>query len=229
MDRLDALGDPAVRAVLLAVRGRARPVTADELAPELRVHRNVVRSRLERLAAAGLVEVAYERRTERTGPGSGRPAKTYAAAPETRSLEFPERRWERVLGLLVEQLPTRGRPRLLADTGVAFGRELARAAGIRKSRSPAAALESVAAAVRSLGYQASVESAGPDGGVIVSPTCPLRPLVFDAPATSGLDRGMWRGLVESALSGTDSAKISCTTHDCAERHSACRIAVRLRR
>jgi predicted ArsR family transcriptional regulator len=229
MDGLNALGDPAVRATLLAVRGHARPVTADELAPELGVHRNVARSRLERLAVAGLVDIAYERRTERAGPGSGRPAKTYAAAPETRSLEFPERRWERVLELLVEQLPTRGRPRLLADAGVAFGRELARTAGIRKSRSPAAALESVAAAVRSLGYQASVASAGLAGGVIVSPTCPLRPLVVEAPETSGLDQGMWRGLVESALTGIDAAKISCATHECADRHSACRIAIRLRR
>jgi DNA-binding transcriptional ArsR family regulator len=81
-----------LRAALSYVLAQARPVTADELAGSQGTHRNVARSRLERLADAGLVTRGYERRTGRSGPGAGRPAKTYAVAPQSCSIEFPQRR-----------------------------------------------------------------------------------------------------------------------------------------
>lgn len=72
-------------------RSQPLPVTAHDVASAQRIHRNVARARLERLADAGLLIRSFERRTGRTGPGAGRPAKTYRVAPELSAIEFPGR------------------------------------------------------------------------------------------------------------------------------------------
>src|SRR5947208_17094791 len=106
MDELEAVGDPELRTTLLYARGEARPVTADDLAAAHDVHRNVARSRLERLVEAGLLAPGYERRSGRTGPGAGRPAKTYAVVPELGASEVPARRYETPVALVVHGLPS---------------------------------------------------------------------------------------------------------------------------
>src|SRR5215213_1694609 len=102
-------GNAALWATLLFVRSRDGPVTAAETAAALGIHRTVARWRLERLAEAGALVRAFERRTGRTGPGAGRPSKTYAVAPETTQTEFPARRYDELVSLLIAALPPRGR------------------------------------------------------------------------------------------------------------------------
>src|SRR5262245_30706227 len=160
MDRLSAVGDPGLRSALAFVRSRERCITADELAAHEGIHRNVARSRLERLARVGLVETGTARE------GVGRPAKTYRAAPELVALEFPDHHYAALVGLLSE-----GRSDLVG-IGNAFGRRLAHEAGLKSRRS----LDEVCAGLRRLGFQARHED-----GVIVTPTCPLRPLVATHP------------------------------------------------
>src|SRR5438046_9891652 len=109
MHRLDSIGDRELRETLLYARAQPLPVTADEVASAQRIHRNVARGRLERLADAGLLLPSFERRTGRTGPGAGRPAKTYRVAPELTAIEVPERRYERLIGLASGRLRDRGR------------------------------------------------------------------------------------------------------------------------
>jgi predicted ArsR family transcriptional regulator len=227
MDELAAVGDADLRAALLFARGRDRAVTADELAAAEGVHRNVARARLERLVEAGLLEVGYERRTGRTGPGAGRPAKTYAVAPSLESIEFPRRRYEALLGLMIDALPSRGRARKLHEIGAAFGSEIAGASGLRPARSRAGAFDAVCAAVGRLGYQAAVKEVGDDGAVLATPTCPLRPLVRSRPEAAELDRGMWAALVARAHGG-DVAQVECETRDCLLDHASCRVRIRLR-
>lgn len=227
MDELEAVGEPEAREAFGFVRGQARPVTADELAAAQHVHRNVARSRLERLAAAGLLETGYERRTGRSGPGAGRPAKTYRAAPELEAIEFPRRRYETLLGLLVDALPDEARSGALHDVGAAFGADLARAAGLRKARSLAAGVERMCAAVRRLGFQASVETVEADRAVIATPTCPLRPLVRRRPDAAEIDRGMWASLAAHGLAGVEVGEVACETHDCLVDHASCRVLIRL--
>ena len=200
MDRLTAVGDPALRSALGFVRGSEAAVTADELAEHAGIHRNVARSRLERLAAAGLLEAEFSR--GRGGPGAGRPAKTYRAAPELAAIEFPAHHYEDLVGLLAE-----GRTDL-HEVGAAFGRRLAQAAGLRQGRS----LDDVCAGLRRLGFQATCED-----DVIVTPTCPLRPLVAAQPQIAALDEGMWTGLV--------GGRASCTVEGCLDPTSPCRIQV----
>jgi predicted ArsR family transcriptional regulator len=223
VDRLEAVGDPGLRAALLFVRAGAVPVTADDLAVAQRIHRNVARSRLERLADAGLVQASFERRSERSGPGAGRPAKTYRAAPDLSGIEFPARHYETLLGLLAEELP---RERL-RGVGAAFGRELAHAAGVRPAKRTTAGLERVCSALRSLGYQATLERADGDEAVIATPNCPLRPLVVAQPDAAVIDEGMWAGLAEAALTGHRAAAIACEARACLDQHASCRIHLHL--
>ena len=91
MLRLDVIGEPELREMLLYVRGSDAPVNADDAATALGIHRSVARGRLERLLRVGLLEATFARRTGRSGPGAGRPAKLYSAASELEALEFPPR------------------------------------------------------------------------------------------------------------------------------------------
>lgn len=229
MNELDAVGDPELRATLLYARSQARPVSADELAEARGVHRNVARSRLERLVQAGLLVPGYERRTGRSGPGAGRPAKTYAVAPELAAIEFPRRRYESLLGHLLDVVPARGRTARLREAGAAFGAELAAAAGLRPASSPRVAFGRVCEALGVLGYQASVEHASAERAVIATPTCPLRPLVRAHPEAAELDRGMWAALAAHAVARAEVAQVQCETKDCFADHASCRVVLALRR
>jgi predicted ArsR family transcriptional regulator len=223
VDVLEAVGDPELRAALLFARAQARAVTADELAAAQDVHRNVARSRLERLVEAGLLVPGYERRSGRSGPGAGRPAKTYTVAPEREAIEFPARRYETLIGLLLDALP--GSPR---EAGIRFGEELGRAAGLRRSKRLADGFERMCRAVRDLGFQASVTEVTPEGAVIATPTCPLRPLVRTRPEAAELDRGMWAGLAAQALDGVEIEEVECETCNCLGDDASCSVRFRLR-
>ena len=228
MHRLDAIGDQELRETLLYARAQPLPVTADEVASAQRVHSNVARGRLERLAEAGLLIPSFERRTGRTGPGAGRPAKTYRVAPELSAIEFPERRYEQLIGLVVDVLPERRRRDRLHAVGVAFGRELAREGRLRPAKGLRTALGRVCAALGSLGYQASVAEVTGDHAVITSATCPLRPLVRARPRLAELDQGMWAALLARALTGTGVDQIGCDTPNCQRDDADCRVLLTLR-
>jgi predicted ArsR family transcriptional regulator len=223
MHRLDAIGDRELRETLLFARAQPQPVTADEVAAAQRIHRNVARGRLERLAETGLLIASFERRTGRTGPGSGRPAKTYRVAPELTAIEFPKRRYEQLIGLVVDALPERARCERLHEIGAAFGRELAGEARLRSAKTFRTALGRVCAALGGLGYQASVEEVNGEHAVITTATCPLRPLVRAHPDLATLDRGMWSALVARALEGTKVDQIVCDTPACDRDDADCHV------
>jgi len=226
---LDAVGTPALRDALLFVRGRPRPVSAEELAAAQEVHTNVARSRLDRLVEAGLLVSRFERRTGRTGPGAGRPAKIYSPAPETSAVEFPERNYADLVALLVDELPSRSRSGRLREVGVAFSRRLLARAPIRPVGDLRRGLERVCSALGELGFQAAVEEVDGQKAVLTTPTCPLRPLVVVHPELTEVDRGMWCGLVEAAVAGARAETVACETRDCFDDHASCRIVVEVER
>jgi predicted ArsR family transcriptional regulator len=228
MHRLDAVGDRELRETLLFARSQPQPVTADEVAAAQRIHRNVARGRLERLAEAGLLIASFERRTGRTGPGAGRPAKTYRVAPELTAIEFPKHHSDQLIGLLVAALPERRRRERLHETGVAFGVALARETRLRSARRFRTALGRVCGALGGLGYQASVAEVIGEHAVITTATCPLRPLVRAHPRLATLDRGTWAALVAQALEGSDVDQIVCDTPDCQRDDADCRVLLTLR-
>lgn len=223
MDALDVIGDPDLRETLLVVRRSPRVASIREVAAATGVHRNVARRRLERLAAAGLLTASFERPPSRTGPGAGRPAKVYAPTPDTAVIEFPKRRYPELVSLLVEAVPRRRRP----EVGTAFGAALAAAAGVEPARDPRAGLERLCEAIGRLGFQARLVALEGGRAEIVTPTCPLRPLVVANPAVAELDHAVWRGLVAAAVENVGVGDVGCATHDCLEPCSACRIFLSL--
>jgi predicted ArsR family transcriptional regulator len=227
LDRLAAAGDPQLRRVLLYARGRRDPFTAHDVSVVLGVHRNVARSRLDRLVEAGFLTVTPERTGGRRGPGAGRPAKIYRVAPELEGVEFPDRRLGELITLLVKKVPARGRPKALREAGEDFGRKLAAAAALKPSRSIGTGLERVCDALGTLGFQASVVSLDGDAAELASPTCPLRPLVVSCTDAGAIDRGMWAGLVERGIRGVSADRVQCQTPRCLTRDAACSVQLSL--
>ena len=228
MDSLAGIADRALLETLAFVRSRPAPVSADEAAEALGIHRNAARSRLDRLARADLVEVAFERRTGRSGPGAGRPAKVYAAAPETHIREYPRHRLEDLFSRVVDTLPKRGRAQRLRRIGEDFGRGLAADAELEPTDDVAEGLEAACAAVRRLGFQATLAQVDGMRAEIATPTCPLRPLVTTRPELAELDRGMWAGLVEQSVRRVEATDVRCETHSCLENHKSCSVLLELR-
>ncbi len=227
MDALSAVAQPQLRETLLYVRSQTCAVTADDVAARFRIHRNVARGRLERLSDAGLLTTTFERRTGRSGPGAGRPAKLYAVAPELTPLEFPRRHYEQLLGHLLDKVPTGGPRCLLERSGIEFGRELAARSHLGPEAGLAAAAARTCDALGRLGFQASLAEATGERAVIETPTCPLRPLVASNPRAAAVDRGTWIGLTEAFLRDDGASRIACETAGCLDDHASCRVVLSL--
>jgi predicted ArsR family transcriptional regulator len=227
MDRLDIIGGHELREMLLYVRGSAGPVTAADASAAIGVHRSVARSRLEQLVHAGLVETRFERRSGRSGPGAGRPAKFYAAAPEAEALEFPPRHFPTLVARLLDEVPVERRRQALRSAGEDFGRWLADAAGLEPAASLDEGLARVCGAIRSLGFHAVLNRIEGHTALIATPTCPLRPLVGENSDASHIDRGMWAGLVERSVLGVRAESVACETNSCLEGTEACMVVIRL--
>jgi predicted ArsR family transcriptional regulator len=223
MNVLDVIGDAELRETLLAVRRRPRSASIAEIAESTGVHRNVARRRLERLVAAGLLTASFERPPGRTGPGAGRPAKVYSPTPDTTAIEFPVRRYAELVGLLVDAVPAQR----LSAIGVEFGAALASSAGVEPADDTRTGLEGLCRALGEIGFQARLEHLEDGRAEIVTPTCPLRPLVVANPAVAEVDHALWRGLVAAAIDDVRVEDVACQTHDCVEPCSSCRITVSL--
>src|SRR5215218_6840094 len=89
-----ALAEPTRRRLYDHVVRGPEPVSRDEAAAAAAVPRATAAFHLDRLVADGLLDVHYERRTGRTGPGAGRPAKLYRRADCTVEVSFPERHYD---------------------------------------------------------------------------------------------------------------------------------------
>ena len=70
-----SLEEPTRRRIYDHVRSRPAPVSRDDVADALGVRRRTAAFHLDRLAEQGLLVVSFARRSGRSGPGAGRPAK----------------------------------------------------------------------------------------------------------------------------------------------------------
>jgi predicted ArsR family transcriptional regulator len=128
LQALSSLGDANRRRVYELVAGRPGAVSRDEVAAEVGISRTLAAYHLDRLAAEGLLTVAFERRTGRTGPGAGRPAKVYARADREIAVSVPPRDYHLAARLLADAAAgdTEGTTRrALSDAAGRLGRELA--------------------------------------------------------------------------------------------------------
>src|SRR5206468_6392072 len=106
------------------------PVSRDDVAAALSVPRATVAFHLDRLVDERLLAVGHERRSGRSGPGAGRPAKLYRRSELQVSVSVPERQYElagQLLATAIEEADeTGGSAReILARRAREHGAELA--------------------------------------------------------------------------------------------------------
>ncbi|GAA1605642.1 helix-turn-helix transcriptional regulator [Kribbella karoonensis] len=226
------LEEPTRRRLYEYVVAHAEPVSRDDAASALGIPRTTAAFHLDRLTDEGLLETCYERRTGRTGPGAGRPAKLYHRSDREIEISLPERQYAvagRLLAAAIQDAETTGlSPREAANRRAhTYGEALARAAAAATPTGDTADPDDAAGSagvgdrwgvlVRVLegsGFEPRVEEDG-----IALANCPFRRLAKEHPA---LVCGMNLHLVAGLLTGLDSplqAELAPTPGHCCVRIS----------
>lgn len=99
---LGTLTDPTRLAIYRLVVDADGPVSRDQAAEEIGVARQTAAYHLDRLAEQGLVDVEFVRLSGKTGPGAGRPAKTYVRSSREYAVTLPPRRYLLAARILLE-------------------------------------------------------------------------------------------------------------------------------
>ncbi len=164
-----ALAEPTRRRVYDHVASRSGPVDRDEVAAAVGLPRTTAAFHLDRLAQCGLLDVHFERRSGRTGPGAGRPSKLYRRAGSGVEVSFPERHYdlagELLAGALDEADASGERPAaVLERVAHRRGRELGESAGV-------SGRDGVLSLLEEQGYEPR-----PDGDAVVLGNCPFHVL-----------------------------------------------------
>jgi predicted ArsR family transcriptional regulator len=198
-----ALAEPTRRRLYDHVAGQPEPVSRDEAAAAVAVPRATAAFHLDRLVDDGLLEVHFERRTGRTGPGAGRPAKLYRRADCTVEVSFPERHYDLAGDLLAAAMMAAEEsgesPRaVLARLAYERGRDLG--AGAPPGDGRAAAL----GVLEQHGFEPRAE----DGAVTLA-NCPFHILAREH---TDLVCGMNLRLLEGVLDGVPSADLEARLH-----------------
>lgn len=105
------LEEPTRRRLYEYVVAQPAPVSREEAAAALGIPRTTAAFHLDRLTEEGLLATGFERRTGRTGPGAGRPAKLYHRSDREIEITLPERQYAvagRLLAAAVEDAETTG-------------------------------------------------------------------------------------------------------------------------
>ncbi|MEU4421405.1 transcriptional regulator [Actinoplanes sp. NPDC024001] len=178
---VSALTDGVRRAAYRVVAdATAGPVGRDEVAEALGVGRTLAAFHLDKLVDSGLLEVSYARRSGRTGPGAGRPAKLYRISAAEHAVSVPPRAYRTAAELLAEALERSGADQVLF--------EVAREQGLADAtRDPAEMLAE-------RGY---APVAGPDR--IELRNCPFHHLAEQfPPLVCGMNLALLEGLTEGS-------------------------------
>jgi predicted ArsR family transcriptional regulator len=168
---LSALNDATRRRAYDFVVAQGDAVGRDEVAGALGIGRTLAAYHLDRLADAGLLSVAYARRSGRSGPGAGRPAKLYERSEREVTVSAPPRDYGLAARLLAHAAAhdSRGETRqALREAAEALGHEIAAVA-------PDTA--DVAALLRERGY----EPYEAEPGVMRLRNCPFHAVAQEHP------------------------------------------------
>jgi predicted ArsR family transcriptional regulator len=107
LEAIAPLADPVRRRLYELVVRAGAPVDRDAAAAGARVGRANAAFHLDRLAEAGLLDVEFRRRSGRSGPGAGRPAKFYRRPDREISVSLPPRQYGLAAALLAEGIDQR--------------------------------------------------------------------------------------------------------------------------
>ncbi|MGH8951960.1 MAG: helix-turn-helix transcriptional regulator [Acidimicrobiia bacterium] len=186
LDRSDlgpigALTDPTRRRLYEFVVESPAAVGRDEAADALEIPRQTAAYHLDRLAKEGLVEVEFVRRTGRSGPGAGRPAKLYRKSDRDYEVSLPPRRYGLAARILLE----------VVSSGAITGSELTSAARRIGEELGGVGMEQ---ALAETGYDPVEED-----GEIRFRNCPFHRLKEqDQKTVCNLNLGLVRGMLKGA-------------------------------
>jgi predicted ArsR family transcriptional regulator len=155
------------------VAGQGQPVARDEAAAAVGISRSLAAYHLDRMVDDGLLEVSFARRSGRSGPGAGRPAKLYLRSARELQISLPPRDYELAARLLAKAVDTErtGRARAsLEESARALGRDLAAETKRRRSQGKRAKPEAVVEAVLA---QRGYEPFHDEEGAIRLRNCPF--------------------------------------------------------
>lgn len=193
-----SLDEPTRRRLYEYVVSQPGPVSRDEATEALRLPRATTAFHLDRLVKEGLLDAVYERRTGRSGPGAGRPAKLYRRSEREVAVSLPERQYEVVGRLLAGAIQDSERstdsPRaILERRAYQLGNDLGRAA--RSEHPERGAVDLVLRVLDELGFEAR----GGETSILLA-NCPFHRLATEY---RDLVCGMNLRLLEGLLTGID--------------------------
>lgn len=192
-DLTQALGDPTRRAIYIAVRESAEPLTTSKVAELFDIHPNVARHHLDRLAADGYLQVSHRRPPG--GPGAGRPAKCYEVTSKEVTVHFAPRRFEMLTEMLfqvLEELAPENVSEVAEKVGREYGERLAAEIGAPEDPGYDGAVQAVASAMTGLGFSVDPDV---DGQRLLTSHCPFGETATSHPEViCSLDRGIVAGM-----------------------------------
>src|SRR5262245_46296409 len=157
------LAEPTRQRLYLYLRERQEPVGREEAARHAGVKPRLAAFHLDRMADAGLLEVAYRRLSGRVGPGAGRPAKLYSVSSRSFSVLIPQTRYALAASMMATALSAGGsRPdgaKSLQDVAATVGESLGDEVR-RQARTKGARKEAVHRKLKQLGYEPQVQESG---------------------------------------------------------------------
>lgn len=191
-----ALDEPTRRRLYEYVVRQPAAVSRDDAAAALELPRTTAAFHLDRLVTEGLLDIIHERRTGRSGPGAGRPAKLYHRSQVQIGVSLPDRQYElagRLLAASVQEADGTGEsPRTVLDRRAhELGKQLGEARRTRADTDDAP--ETMLRTLESYGFEPRTADAE-----IVLGNCPFHSL---AQENTQLVCGMNLRLLEGLLDG----------------------------
>ena len=183
---VSVLEEPTRRRLYEYVVAQPGPVSRDDAAGALSIPRTTAAFHLDKLTDEGLLATCYERRSGRTGPGAGRPAKLYHRSDREIEITLPERQYAvagQLLAAAVEDAESTG--------------SSPREAVNRRAREYGATLGRAGADLTGI-LQAHGFEPRPDGTGISLANCPFRRLAAEHPQlVCGMNLNLLTGLLEA--------------------------------
>lgn len=209
-----ALDEPTRRRLYDYVIRQPDPVSRDEAAAALELPRTTAAFHLDRLVEEDLLDVIHERRTGRTGPGAGRPAKLYRRSHQYVAVSLPQRRYDlagQLLSAALEQAERSGdSPRaVLNQRAHDLGKELGATAGATAGDSDPH--DTVLHVLQGHGYEPRTQH---DAIILVN--CPFQALAQEhTELVCGMNLHLLRGLLDGlATTGLTALLRPSTLHCC---------------
>lgn len=202
-----ALDEPNRRKLYDFVVRQTAPISKDEASEAIGLPRTTAAFHLDKLVEMGLLDVIHERRTGRSGPGAGRPAKLYRRSGEQIEVSLPDRRYEAASHLLTESLleaESTGEPprEILNRRAYEWGEDLATQAG-----------GDVVEALEDLGFEPHAE-----GTSVLLGNCPFHSLAQKhTQLVCGMNLCLISGLLDGIAATTHTARLEPSPGHCCVR------------